>query len=311
MSILAGGVDGRLGNIIDVVGELHLDFGITAGAGNDTLNLTNFKNRYDLSPEVLTYAANFDLGGGLNFLNVDETAGILTTFDLYPTQLVYASFFAVADTIINFANISGGVSINASDDSNSVYIHGVPTTLDGYQHTILTNGGEDQFFVYPHDSAGHSTINGNLGLGGGSETDTVTVDDSGSPISTLYIFSNDFGAGTTNIGSFLSAGFGVGGDVENLDMIGSERSDIYLISTYQSPTTALSIQAGGGDDALAISPPDKNLETTISRTVPYSFDGEAGADSISLYNDNGVGIMVLYEYRRGSYTPRSSGRLVR
>ena len=80
-------MDGSSGNIIDVVGELHLDFGITAGAGNDTLTLTDFKNRYDLSPEVLTYAANFDLGGGLNFLNVDETAGILTTFDLFRRSL--------------------------------------------------------------------------------------------------------------------------------------------------------------------------------------------------------------------------------
>ena len=298
VSILAG-LGGAVGNTINVVGDLHVDLSITGGSGIETLNLTNFKNRYDVNPEVLTYAANFDLGGGVNFLNVDETAGLFTTFNLYPTQLSYLSFFAAADTIIDFANISGGIAIKAGDDSNIVNIYGVPTTLSDYQNTILTNGGEDQFFVYPHDSAGHSTINGNLGLGGGGGTDTVTVDDSGTPISTLYTFSNDFGAGTTNISTFFGTGFGVGGDVENLNMIGSARSNIYSISTYQSPTTALFIKAGGGDDALAISSLDKNLETTISRTVPYSFDGGDGADSISLYNDNGTSTATWVYYSEG------------
>ena len=231
----------------------------------------------------MTYTANFDLGGGLNFLNVDETAGLFTTFDLYLTQLVYANFFAVADTIINFANISGGVSINASDDSNSVYIYGVPTTFSGYQHTIGANGGDDQFFLYSHDDLGNFSINGAVGLSGGSGTDTVTFDDTLSDNGFDYTFDNPFGFQTTDV--FVgNGGVGVGSDVESLDMEGSSGVDGYEFSSYLSATTALTIHAGEGNDFIDITPQSMVVSENISASVPFSFDGGSGINSFSLNN---------------------------
>ncbi|HEY4233266.1 MAG TPA: choice-of-anchor U domain-containing protein, partial [Lacipirellulaceae bacterium] len=284
------GLGGTLGNTINVKGSFNSDLSIQGGSGSDTLNLKDFKNRYDVSPEILTYAANFDLGGGLNFLDVDETAGLFTTFDLSPTQLTYLSFFAVGDTIINFANISGGVTINASDDSNTVSIHGVSTTFSGYQNTILTNGGEDQFFLYPHDDAGNLTFNGNLGLGGGDDSDSVTIDDSASLLPIDYRFSNFFGPGTTNVSGLGSAPIGVGGDVEMLNVNAGGGGDTFSMDSYLSPSTTLSIAAGEGADLLEFAPFYEDLGPSFfNPTTVFSFDGGGGTDTVKLYNNAAVG----------------------
>ena len=162
--------------------------------------MTDFTNRYFDGFGFVTQNVNFDLHGGLNSLTVDETAGGETSFALYPARLTYSELFAPSTADFHFTNISGGVTISGSSSVNHMQVFGTGPTSPGFQHTILMNGGNDQIVLYPHDLAGQLTINGNLGVGGGTESDTLTVDDSGSGLPISYSFFNQFGPSTTNIG---------------------------------------------------------------------------------------------------------------
>ena len=74
-------------------------------------------------------------------------------------------------------------------------------------------------------------LGGNLGIGGGSGADLVVVDNSNAPRGIAYGFYNQFGPGTTNVSGFSEAGFGVGSDVEQLQILGRQPATTPSIST--------------------------------------------------------------------------------
>jgi hypothetical protein len=297
------GLGGSVGNTIDIVSNLTVNLKIVGGSGIDTLNLKNIKTQYFNGSANVDCDTDFDLGGGLNYLNVDETAGFRTAFWFSPQQLVYTDELFFDTAVVNFSNVSGGVTIYASDNANTLEVFGSPATFPGYQHTIYLNDGPDRVTVYPHvaDVGGgvFTTINGNLGISGGDGADTLTVDDAGFAFPLFYTFTNDFGANTTDIFGMGDAPMGVGADFENLDVWAGEGADQFRLWSYLSPTTSLSLHGRGGSDILEVSQLAANLETTISNTVSYTFDGGGDTDALNLHNDSAAG---SWSYVRGDGT---------
>ena len=145
--------------------------------------------------------------------------------------------------------------------------------------------GDDNVTVHPHDAGGNLMINGNLGIGGGGGTDTMTIDDTASSLSIAYRFYNQFGPGTTNIGTFGTAGFGAGSDFEHIVINAGGGDDTFTIEQFRSTTTSLEINAGGGDDRLDVCPVSKTLPANLVNGNFFYNAGE-GFDSFRIYNDN-------------------------
>ncbi len=138
----------------------------------------------------------------------------------------------------------------------------------------------------PHDAEGNLTINGNLGIGGGTGTDVLTIQDASSSLPINYLFQNLFGAGTTNIAGLGLGGFGAGADLETIVINAGLGDDTFEIEKYLAPTT-LTINAGDGNDTFEITPNSKNLAANMAAgNNILAFHGGAGYDTMGVHNDN-------------------------
>ncbi len=272
-------------NTVRIEGAIAQNLYVATGAGTDEIIATNFANQFPSGLGFTTYAADFDLGTGLNYLTVDETAGVLTSFDLYPTRLAYADFPAFEKTDFNIYNVTGGLTIKASDDPNGVRVYGTPPVSAGYQHTLFLNGGADQVTLFPHDATGSITIQGSLGIGGGTDIDLVQIQDDASTLPISYSFTNPFGPGTTSIGGMGAASVGAASDVENILINASSGSDTFDIHTFQSGSS-LSIQANVGQDVVHITPTGGDVSAGLTNLGAFNFDGGEGFDYFRLTNVN-------------------------
>jgi hypothetical protein len=164
----------------------------------------------------------------------------------------------------------------AANHSTSINVTGTPASLDvGQQATIICGGNSDTVTLYPHDVNGNLTINGNLGVVGGSGTDKVLVDDTGSANGITYDFQNTFGPGTQNIYGLGTRGFGAASDVETIEVRGGNGNDTFNLNTWQSGA-ALVVNDGSGFDNFFISPTAHSLSAAITNMTFFSYDGGLG-----------------------------------
>jgi hypothetical protein len=261
---------------------------LTGGAGNDTFTWRNgSRNWGDLFVGQVVWPVLLDGGGGFNILNMDETARTQASVEFYHDRIYTrepAPFAFGAD--INYDNM-GAIGLTCSNSANNASVYGVSSDIAaGQQVSILLSGGNDTVTLVPRDAQGNLTINGNLGIGGGPGTDTLTVNDAASSLPIYYLFQNRFGAGTTNIAGLGAAGFGAGADIEGIVVNAGMGKDTFDVETYLAAIT-LTINAGDGDDVLEITPISKNLAANMSAgNNVLAFHGDIGYDTIGIHNEN-------------------------
>jgi hypothetical protein len=272
-----------------VKAELAGSVSVTGGTGNDNFlwnrGSNNWSNYGYLSGPFANNIA-LDGGSGYNTLSVDDASRGIARYDLSENRLrATESTFLVFGSDFSYDNMAA-IGIACSNSDNVVVVTGVSTDIDaGNQVTILMNGGTDSAFIYPHDAQGNLTINGNLGIGGGTGSDSLTINDTASSLPIDYVFRNPFGAGTTSIAGLGAGGFGAGSDFESITIDAGTGDDTFVIEKYLG-VIPLTINAGAGNDAFDVTPTAKNLAANMAAANSLAFYGGEGYDSIGLHNDN-------------------------
>ncbi len=283
-------VDGGQGDDEFIIGEdgflarFEAPIRLEGGDGNDSFTWYGVNNVSDAGASEV----HVDGGAGTNALVVDDQVRFTapTNYEIYFNRIraQQGGYTVYAD--LNYEHMSA-VTVSASENSDTFDVYGISSDIDPTnQFTILGNGGADTVRIHPFAAEGEFNLGGNLGIGGGTGTDQVIVDNATWSQAVNYRFYNQFGAGTTNVAGFSGAGFGVGSDVEQLQILAGSGDDSFNIDSYLSSGTALLIAAGEGDDLLEVTPTGKNIEAGFSDAVTYSFDGGDGMDSFNLYNNN-------------------------
>lgn len=274
---------GDSGDRFTFLGAISHNITVVDDSGDDTVALIEFSNRFIDGVAIRQYNAYFELGGGINFLDVDGSDAFNTNYQLRPDEIRISQFFGIIGATVSFENISGGVTIRCSDDTNIVRVYGTAPVAPGYQHTILLNGGADTALLFPHDDAGNLTINGTLGIGGGDGADNFSIDDTASAAPIDYRFLNIVGAHTTNIDGLGTAGFGVGRDIETLTINAGGGADVFNIDHFSSGN-ALVINGGGGDDTVNFGVSD--VITEITSMASFHYNGQADFDTFRFNNSS-------------------------
>ena len=269
--------------------ELAGSLTVTGGTGNDNFlwnrGSNNWSN-YGYLSSLFTNPIVLDGGGGFNSLSVDDASRGIARYDLSEDRLrVTEGDFLVFGSDFSYDNMSA-IGIVASNSDNVVVVTGVSTDIDlGNQVTILMNGGTDSAFVYPRNAAGDLTINGNIGIVGGSGTDTLTIEDAASTQPIHYAFSNPFGAGTQNVfGLGTQGGLGTA-TLETIRVNAGSGNDTFALNQFTSGV-GLGIDAGGGDDELQFG---NNGLGSVTNLAFFDFNGGDGADTFNLNNQTHTG----------------------
>ena len=278
--------------------SIQAPLSIDGAGGNDGINWYPVSNGFDDGVTIATYPVKLEGGLGRNTLFIDDkTRGSrsLASYDFYADRVYIHTLGFGAWTDFDYDNMTR-VVVDLGENDNAVSVYGVSSDIsDDSSFTIIGHGGNDSFAIYPHDSSGNLTINGNLGIGGRDRFDQIIIDNSASTQPTTYTFVYELG---TSIVRGIGPADLVVGDVELLDVRGGSGADTFRLEGYLSPITELKISAGEGDDVLEISPSSKDTGATLNDALPYSFDGGGGADSFSLFNNNSS--MPWYYSRTGN-----------
>ncbi|MBI2826009.1 MAG: hypothetical protein HYX69_15095 [Planctomycetia bacterium] len=277
------GAGGTRGNWLDVYDALYVNLAVTGGAGIDEVRLNTFSNVHQDGLGEVAYPMHFDGGGGLNSIVVNDQPRGMTTYELHPDRIKISELLVTDRADFTYAHV-GSMLFNASDSRTLLYVYGTPSSIAaGQQITFLANGGNDDVTIYPHDAAGNLTVNGTLGIGGGTGSDALTVYDGAASSPITYRFQNLFGPGTTNIAGMGTANFGAGSDFENLFVYAGNGDDVFAIDSFKSGDT-LALLGGGGNDTLDYG--NGNLPVNITNVAALNFDGQGGYDAVNLNNAN-------------------------
>ena len=203
---------------------------------------------------------------------IDDQSRGSTTYAMYPDRLEINESLSSDDADFTHANVSS-MSLTASDSFTALNVYGTPASVvPGNQTTVFLGGGNDAANVFPHDAAGNLTVTTNIGINGGSGTDTFTIQDAASPGAINYSFSNPFGSGTQNIFGMGTGGLGTA-TIENLVVNAGTGADTFDVNQYTSGT-GLTINAGSGDDTLNFG--NNNLPANIP-TCPHFYSTDRAA----------------------------------
>jgi hypothetical protein len=266
---------------VTLTGNIPAELYIYGGEGNDSVTMHAANNVFNDGFSITTHEVYVDGGPGFNTLSVNDASRGSTQYDIYPDRIKAKDSLSSAWADFEYDNINA-LGIVASGSANTARVYGVSTDIAaGQQMQLLMGGGNDNVTIFPRDAQGNLTINGNLGVGGGSATDTMTVNDAASALPITYTFHNQFGSGTTNIGGLGSAGFGAGSDFESIVVNAGAGADTFEVNQYTSGT-ALTLNAGGGDDTLNIG--NNNLPANITNISAFTFNGQADFDTFNLRN---------------------------
>ena len=218
---------------------------LTGGAGNDVFIWKNGSTNWgEYIVGVATYPVILDGGSGYNVFSMDETVATNSSVDFYPDRIYTRepALFGGAD--LNYYSMAA-IGLSCSNYQNNIAVYGTSADLDpGNQLSISCGDGNDLITVYPHDAAGDPTINGNLGIGGGPGVDILTIDDTASSLPINYTFTNTFGPGTENISGLGSGGFGVGSDVDAINVRAGNGDDTFNVNSLKSGQN-VSVYGGG------------------------------------------------------------------
>ena len=154
---------------------------INGGEGNDSFIWQRGSNNWgELIYGPFTSPVTLEGGGGYNSLSVDDTTRGNTSYQFYADRFYSfepAVFPDGAD--FNYDNMSA-IGVSCSNGSNALAVYSTSSDIaPGNQITIALSGGSDTATMYPHDAQGNLTINGTIGIVGGTGTDTMIFDDTG------------------------------------------------------------------------------------------------------------------------------------
>ena len=146
--------------------------------------------------------------------------------------------------------------------------------------TVILGNNPNTVTLYPHDILSNTTINGNLGIIGGTGSDILRVDDAAYSVPINYSFSNPFGSGTQNLYGLGSAGLGTAG-IENWVINAGTGNDTFAMNQFASGI-GVTLNGGNGDDVCDFG--NNNVPGNITSIASFLFNGEGGTDTFNLRN---------------------------
>jgi hypothetical protein len=234
---------------------------IRAGTGDDTFRV-GYPWFGHAILDGIQAKLTVDGGGGTDTMTVDDSAPP----DAYPPRPATGPYtYHVSDHGLSRVGSAGvatvacsgleGITLLGSDDANTFDITG---TAKGTPVTIRAGTGDDTFRVgYPWTSGAIlDGIRGKLTIDGGGGTDSMTVDDSGTPDAYpprpatgpyTYRVSED---GLSRTGSAGVATVAYSG-LEGITLLGSNDANTFDI-TGTAKGTPVTIEAGSGDDTFRV-----------------------------------------------------------
>jgi hypothetical protein len=232
-----------------------------------------------------------DGGDGYDSIYVyeDSFEVLIDRVELYSDRLVRIEHPITPDPprtfTLNYDNFEA-FRYDLPEHALELHVYGTsPDIAVGNQSVLIGSSEGDAFYLHPRDENGNLTIPTNLAIGGGDGTDSIVIEDSNSALPIDYVFYNQFGPSTANIGGLGSGLLGVGNDVESIQVNAGSGDDTFRIDSFQSGS-ALSIFAGGGSDSLEITPTSKNVSANITSISSFNYDAGPGIDYFYFYNDN-------------------------
>jgi hypothetical protein len=277
--------------------EFHATAYFEGGAGNDSFTWYTANNVFTDGTTSTTYPVVITGGAGYNTLTVDDTtrgsANIVrgsvsgtVTYALFDNEIRASQDGAGVGADFSFMGM-GALTLNLSANSNIVRVYGVSSDIAPQSQVSIDGGaGDDTFYIYPLGAEDTPSLNGNLGINGGGGNDAVILNNSTSTLGLTYTFDNPFGYQTTDVHGFGDFGVGVAGDVELLRILAGSGDDVFSVESYLSPTTALSVETGAGNNVVDLLPTSKNAQTAFTSAASLAFEGGSGNNSFNFHNDN-------------------------
>ena len=232
----------QLADVYNFDGNVAANLYIYGQGGNDTFAWNAASNVFiDDVGNTTRYSVTLVGGANTDTLNFNDASRGEFNYSMYPDELVGYDIngAGVNDEDVGYSQMEG-MTVTASADDNSIVVYGTSAQITG-QTTLSLGGDIDSVTVEMRDAAGNPTILSNLGISGGSGTDTLFLVDPAST-GTTWTISNPFGASTQDATVTGDALVGAGTDVENFNVDGSSGDDIFNVNQYKSGT-ALGIAA--------------------------------------------------------------------
>ncbi len=265
----------RIGHRVNVLG----------GGGNDIFSWGAINNYSEGLGGTFVSAVFLDGGIGVNTLAVNDTSRTAaTTYQLFEDRFLSrdpVGFASGAD--FNYDNM-GTINIDANNLLNQLAVFSVSSDIVT-QVTFRLNGGNDVVDLNPHDLAGNLTLNGGLGISGGTGTDLFRVQDGSASSPIDYAFSNPTGSFTQNLAGLGTAWFG-SSEIENWEIYAGSGNDTFAMNQWTSGRS-LGIYGGEGDDELNFG--NDNVAALITSISAFGFDGQGGFDTWNMLNGSGTG----------------------
>lgn len=270
-------------------GQTGVPLVLNGGAGNDTFNFSN----------ATYWNATVYGNGGFNTLTVDDRSGSSAPYRTDIRDQSVTHFYGTASSNTSYQigyNNIGSASYYGAPTTNLINILSTSANIaSGYQWSVVSGSGNDAINVYPHNTAtGAPTLLGAIGILGGGGTDTVTFDDSATPVAVDYHFVNLYGASTANIISLGGPGVGVASDMENIVVLGTSLNDEFDIDTFKSGSS-LTLNGNGGNDTCDVALGSKELSGSFAAMPSFVFNGGAATDVLNIHSDNSTGAWTFYQ----------------
>ena len=264
-------IEGRDGNddILLDVAPAGIPVTVDAGGGDDTIRLGDSSNTLNgIDANVTVFG-----GTGTNAVVLDDSTGDAFddtyVFDVSGGQF---TFDRGAFPLLTMSSIQN-VSITTSGGFETFDVNRLPVTTN---LTIRAGGGNDTVNLSPllDDLA---AVAGDVSLVSETGTDTINLFDTAVATATTFSLDNGGVNHVLDRALFGSVSFGTGTEAVNLSTGGGANTfNLVELNSF----TALTINAGGGNDHL-------NLGTPASQTLdlldgPVVFNGELGTDDVVL-----------------------------
>jgi Ca2+-binding RTX toxin-like protein len=238
---------------------------ITGGAGNDTFNVSPSAMNLAGIQATLTVSGL----GGNNFLYLNDQNN--------PTSQAYSVTSATVSR-------SGAAPINYSFEAVSLYggsgndTYNIESTPSGTPLFAQGGGGNDTFNISP-TAQDLNGIQGDVVVSGGGGQNTGNIYDGSNPRTVAYTVNTvTYSVTSTTVTRTGAATVSYDSNVQGMTLYGGSANNRYDIESTSS-STPVTVNAGGGNDSIEVSPTARNLDTIAGA---LTITGVAGTDSLDI-----------------------------
>ena len=249
---------------------------LTGGMANDSFNL-NSGEQFNITVVG---------GGGVDSMTLDDRTPQYSPFRMIDNGGEWDRDFGNATNYRRYSVFYSGIdspTYYAAVAATWTVVEAVQALPAGYQTTLVLNSGNDNVYLYPHDSSGNLDVNGAIGIIGGAGSDTLYLDDSQWNKPMTYAFANPYGSGTQDVTGIGTGGLGTA-QIEYWNVSGGQGNDNYEINQWTSGV-GLTIMGEGGNDTVDFTPTTQNVASYITSMSGFYFDGGAGFNVLDFYNN--------------------------